>query len=201
MSNLTACHCCGLIHELPALGPRDVANCTRCDARIASGQQLSAPQSARRTAAIALAALIVYWPAILLPILEVEQFGHHSESSLLGGTIKLIAHGSWFVGIVVLLFSIIFPLVKIVLLLELSVVGLLPRSLHGPIYRLMESAGKWSMMDVMLLAFLVMLVKVGEMVEFHIGPAVFAFVACVALSMLASLTFDPHMIWGRQTDE
>ena len=43
-----------------------------------------------------------------------------------------------------------------------------------------------------------MMVKVGEMVEFHIGPAVFAFVGCVALNMLASLTFDPHLIWERE---
>jgi paraquat-inducible protein A len=51
------------------------------------------------------------------------------------------------------------------------------------------------MMDVMLLAFLVMLVKLGNLVEFHFGPAVIAFVLCVALSMLASLSFDPHTIW------
>jgi paraquat-inducible protein A len=59
----------------------------------------------------------------------------------------------------------------------------------------MESVGKWSMMDVMLLAFLVMLVKLGSLVEFHLGPAVLAFVLCVAASMLASMYFDPHSIW------
>jgi paraquat-inducible protein A len=59
----------------------------------------------------------------------------------------------------------------------------------------MEQLGKWSMMDVMLLAFLVMLVKLGDMVEFHLGPAVIAFVLCVAMSMLASISFDPHLIW------
>jgi paraquat-inducible protein A len=59
----------------------------------------------------------------------------------------------------------------------------------------MEQAGRWSMMDVMLLAFLVMLVKLGTLVEFHIGPAVWAFVLCVAMSMLASLSFNPYAIW------
>ena len=59
----------------------------------------------------------------------------------------------------------------------------------------MEHAGKWSMMDVMLLAFMVMLVKLGSLVEFHIGPGAVAFVMCVAMSMLASLSFDPHAIW------
>lgn len=63
--------------------------------------------------------------------------------------------------------------------------------------RLMETLGKWSMMDVMLLAFLVMLVKLGEMVSFQFGPAIIAFVLCVAMSMVASLTFDPHAIWEK----
>ena len=48
---------------------------------------------------------------------------------------------------------------------------------------------------MLLLAFLVMLVKLGSLVEFHLGSAVIAFVACVVLSMLASLCFDPHAIW------
>ena len=51
------------------------------------------------------------------------------------------------------------------------------------------------MMDVMLLAFLVMLVKLGNLVEFQFGPAVLAFILCVAMSMIASLSFDPHAIW------
>jgi paraquat-inducible protein A len=59
----------------------------------------------------------------------------------------------------------------------------------------MEQAGKWGMMDVMLLAFLVMLVKLDSLVEFHLGPAVWAFVLCVTMSMLASLSFNPHLIW------
>mgnify|MGYP001813917738 CR=1 FL=1 len=197
MDELKACHCCGLIHRIPTLDQKEVATCSRCDARIARGARVTASRSAQRTAAVAFSALLLYWPAILLPILETERFGHRSTASLLGGTIDLIRHGSWFVGGVVLLFSIVFPLVKIVLLLELSFLELFPQTLRGPTYRLMESAGKWSIMDVMLLAFLVMLVKIGEMVEFHIGPAIFAFVGCVALSMIASLTFDPHVIWER----
>ena len=97
-----------------------------------------------------------------------------------------------------LLFSIIFPLVKILLLLELSLLGLLHRHHKARTYRIMEFAGKWSMMDVMLLAFMVMLVKLGTLVEFHFGPAVWAFVLCVAMSMLASICFDPHTIWDEQ---
>lgn len=192
---LKACHCCGQIHRLPVLAANQSAVCTRCGAGIASRPG----QSASRTAAAAAAAFVLYWPAILLPILRIEKFGQHYQSSLLMGTIELLREGSWFVGVVVMLFSIIFPLVKILLLLELSLLGLLHRQHKARTYRVMEFAGKWSMMDVMLLAFMVMLVKLGTMVEFHFGPAVWAFVLCVAMSMLASICFDPHTIWDEQT--
>lgn len=142
-----------------------------------------------------MAAFLLFWPAVLLPILEVERLGQSSTSSILGGTIELLHHGSWFVGTVVLVFSVVFPLTKIVLLLELSLLEILHQKHKAWTLRLMEHLGKWSMMDVMLLAFLVMLVKLGNLVEFHLGPAVVAFVLCVAMSMIASLTFDPHAIW------
>jgi len=108
---------------------------------------------------------------------------------------ELLHHGNWFVGGIVFLFSIVFPLTKIVLLLELSLLEVLHRKHKAWTLRLMEHLGKWSMMDVMLLAFLVMLVKLGDLVEFHFGPAVIAFTFCVAMSMIASLMFDPHAIW------
>lgn len=142
-----------------------------------------------------MAAFVLFWPAVLLPILEVEKLGQAQRSSILGGSIDLIEHGNWFVGGIVLLFSIVFPLTKIVLLLELSLLEILHRKHKAWTLRLMEHLGKWSMMDVMLLAFLVMLVKLGDLVEFHLGPAVIAFVFCVMMSMIASLLFDPHAIW------
>jgi paraquat-inducible protein A len=195
MPVLKACHCCGLVHRLPALTVGQVATCVRCRSTIQRYGR--GTLSNQLTAAAALGAFFLYWPATLLPILSIEQLGHRHESSLLAGTIELTNEGSWFVGTVVLLFSIVLPLVKILLLIELSVLGLL-RSKHRAVtYRVIERVGKWSMMDVMLLAFLVMLVKVGSLVEFHFGPAVVAFVGCVTMSMIASLCFDPHAIWER----
>lgn len=194
--DVRACHCCGLIHRLPTLGKGERAACVRCDATVARFD--GGPGSATRTAAWALGAFILYWPAVLLPILEIERLGHHHESNLLFGSFDLMIHESWFVGLIVIAFSIVFPLVKILLLLELSWLGMLHRRHKALTYRLMEFAGKWSMMDVLLLAFLVMLVKLDSLVVFELGPAVFAFVSCVVMSMLASLSFDPHSIWEQQ---
>lgn len=190
---LKACHCCGLIHLVRILRPRESARCIRCHAVLESF--CSGELTAKRTAAITLAAFILFWPAVLLPILQIERFGHRHQSSVVGGIIDLLQHGNWFVGIIVLLFSLVFPLIKIGLLLELSVLGALHRRQRALTYRVMEHLGKWSMMDVMLLAFMVMLVKLGSLVQFQFGPAVIAFTLCVGLSIWASVSFNPHAIW------
>jgi len=190
---LKSCHCCGLIQQAPEVTDGQTLHCVRCSSRIAElGCRI---KTASRTAAAAVGAFFLFWPAILLPILRIEQLGITHQSSILGGTLELFRHGSYFVGGVVLLFSIIFPLTKIVLLIELSLLEIFHRKHKAFTLRMMEHFGKWSMMDVMLLAFLVMLVKLGDMVEFSFGPAIFAFTLCVAMSMLASLSFDPHAIW------
>src|SRR5688500_12981083 len=132
-STKKACHCCGLIHEVPDLGPSETAQCVRCHAVI--GRFGGGRAAAQRTAATALAALILFGPAILLPILEIERLGHRHQSSVLGGIIDLLTHGSWFVGLIVLVFSIVFPLLKIGMLLELSLLGLLHRRHQALTYR------------------------------------------------------------------
>lgn len=198
-----ACHCCGLIHRMPGVvvdrtQPTEVACCTRCQTWLVSPTPRRV--SASRTAAAAVGAFVLFWPAILMPILQIERLGQSTQQSILSGIIDLFRHGSYFVGGVVLLFSIIFPLTKIVLLIELSCLEWLGTRHKAFTLRMMEHVGKWSMMDVMLLALLVMLVKLGNLVHFEFGPAVIAFVACVVMSMVASLSFDPHSIWEPSND-
>jgi len=183
-----------LVQRVRVLERNELAQCARCESIVDYGKR-SGQQSSARCFAAALAALSLYLPAVLLPILEIEKLGHHHTTSLLGGTIDLLLHGSFFVGCIVLLFSIILPLVKLLALLELSWMGLTRRQHRAWTYRLVELAGRWSMMDVLLLALLVTMVKLGDLVAFRLGPAVLAFVLCVVMSMVASIMFDPHAIW------
>lgn len=190
-----ACRSCGLIQQVPALEPGSRVACARCGrglSRVRDGRR-----AANRCAAAALGALVLYWPAILLPFMEVEQLGHHHTASILSGTLDLVRSGSWFIGLVIFLFSVVLPLVKILLLLELSLFGLLGQRHRALSFRLVEQVGKWGMLDVMVLALLVMLIKLGSLVTFHIGPAVFAFTACVIMSLIASMLFDPLSIWEK----
>ena len=139
-ASFRACHCCGLIHRIPATTASQRACCTRCGAGFSTSAGKA--KSASRTAAAATGAFVLFWPAILLPILRVEKLGQLSESSLLSGIVELLSHGSYLVGGVVLLFSVIFPLGKIVMLLELSLLEVLHRKHKAITLRVMEHLGK-----------------------------------------------------------
>lgn len=193
--SLKACHCCGQVHRLVDGSDSTLAYaCTRCGTTITNPAR--SQRSSQRTAAAAMAALLLFPAAIFLPILEIEKLGHRYHSSIVGGIFELYAQGSWFVATIILAFSIVLPIVKLVTLLELCWFRWLEHHHRATAYRIIEFSGRWSMLDVMLLAFLVMLVKLSGIVEFQVGPAVVAFAGCVAMSMIASMLFDPHSIWG-----
>lgn len=188
---LRACPCCGLVHRVPELPPAHLARCTRCGGRV------SAPDRSRarndRALMACLAALVLYPLAVSLPILRLERLGEARESSAWSGSLGLIADGHAGIGLLVFLCSIVVPLGK---LLTLAV--LLGRPRHLPparrarAWRAVELAGRWGMLDVLLVSILVAWLKLGSWVEVTAGPGAVAFAACVLASLLASAWFDPH---------
>jgi paraquat-inducible protein A len=147
-------------------------------------------------AALAISALAFYIPAMLLPMLRIEQLGHRHEDSLLSGLIALFSQGYWFVGTVVLLFSVILPPLKLFTLWLLATAPIITHHHYRALmYRLVELLGRWGMLDVMLVAILVAFVKLGNLVNINAGPGLIAFALLVILSLLASLVFNPHLMW------
>jgi paraquat-inducible protein A len=192
-----ACPCCGLVQSVPAIPPRMHACCARCGTSLVKRALVARSNS--RTAAFALAALILYPFAIGLPMLEVQRFGHTSEASILEGVATLLGAGHLIVGLIVLLCSIVFPLGKLMALLTLSAGGVWMRRRHRMLtYRVVEWTGRWGMLDVLLVAILVAAVKLGDMVEVTVGPAALAFAMCVVLNLIAAACFDPHSLWESQ---
>ncbi|MCZ6816782.1 MAG: paraquat-inducible protein A [Planctomycetota bacterium] len=192
-----ACPCCGLAQRLPKVPPRMRACCVRCNTGLHKRSTIIRGNS--RAAAIALAALILYPVAVTQPMLQVERFGHRHESSIIEGTITLLSGGQHFVGLVVLLCSVILPLGKLVSLLVLSAGGFMMRPRHRALtYHIVEFSGRWGMLDVLLVAVLVAALKIGDLVDVTAGPAAYAFTTVVLLSLLATAAFDPHSLWKGQ---
>ncbi len=191
---LSACHCCGLVQELPPLPADAQALCPRCGVVISNPAKRA--RSNARTAGAALAALILYPFAISMPIMSVERLGHHKESSIWTGTLELLGDGQIFVALVLLTCSILIPLFKLLGLLSITLGrDRLSRQNRALTYRVIEWTGRWGMLDVLLIAILVTWVKMGDLVEMRPGPAAWTFSLVVLLSLLASAWFDPHAVW------
>ena len=189
---IASCHCCGLVQRLPRRITDERLVCCRC------GTTLNHHSASRNhlAAALSASALVLYLPATMLPMLRIEQLGHRQEDSLLSGIVALLAQDYWLVGGVVLLFSVILPPLKLLALLALSSNRLAPpRRFRALLYRAVELLGRWGMLDVMLVAILIAVVKLGGLVSIGAGPGLVAFTLLVLLSLLASLSFNPHMMW------
>jgi paraquat-inducible protein A len=190
-NGLLVCHACALLNR-PAGG--DDA-CARCGAAL----HWRKPESLARSAVFLGSAAILYIPANLLPVMESGSLFGSQNDTILSGVRFLWHSGDWLIAIIIFIASIILPGVKIGALAWLlaTVKG---RSTWQPrvrarIYRVMEVVGRWSMVDIFVAGLLVALVQFKTIAVISIGPGALAFAAVVVLTLFASMSFDPRLIW------
>ena len=192
---LARCHDCSLLVD--ARQPV----CPRCGARL----HLRKPDSLGRTAALVLAAMILYLPANLLPITVTTALGVRQADTILSGVIYFMQTGSWEIASVIFIASVFVPFAKLCLLILLLVSVRFrwrwrPRD-RTVLYRLTELVGRWSMVDIYVVTILVALVRLGAVATIEAGPAAVYFAAVVVLTMFAAESFDPRLIWDVLEEE
>jgi paraquat-inducible protein A len=190
---LIGCHVCGLVcRDLPDLHG---ASCPRCGASMHRRKQ----GSFVRTWALLIAAFFFYIPANVLPIMRTVSLGDVDDNTILSGVLELWVKGSPDLAVIVFTASIVVPMLKFLAM------GLLLISSHrqtgwaqrqrAKLYRLVEFIGYWSMLDVFVVALLTALVQFGILSQVEPLPGVVFFGLTVVLTMLASMSFDPRLIW------
>ena len=125
--------------------------------------------------------------------------GHTTESTIFGGVVTLWEHGSYPIALVIFVASVLVPIGKIIILGWLCVSvhrqSELALSQKVRLYRITEFVGRWSMVDVFVVAILVALIQLGNIMTILPGAAALAFAAMVGTTMLAAIVFDPRQIW------
>jgi len=184
------CPTCGLLGS-----PAERPACRRCGTLL----HLRKPNSLQRSWALLIAAFVLYLPANLLPIMETHSLFGPQQDTIMSGVVYLWTSGSWVLALVVFIASVAVPLLKLVSL-TLLLVSVQCRWQRQPLqrtklYRFLELIGRWSMLDVFVVTILVTLVQVRSLATIHPGPGVLAFAAVVILSMLATMAFEPRLIW------
>jgi paraquat-inducible protein A len=190
---LLGCHACGLVLRSAAGG--EAGYCPRCDQALHRRK----PDSQARAWALLIAAAILYIPSNLLPVMRTHTLLVTEDNTIFSGVIELWDGGAWDLAVIVFTASIAVPLIKMaclaLLLLSSGAGSARWRRERSRIYRMVEFIGRWSMLDVFVVALLLSLVRFGIVAEVRAGPGIIAFCAVVVLTMLASMSFDPRLIW------
>ncbi len=194
-ASLLSCHICHLLCKAPASGDNVAGICPRCGTRL----YYRKPNSISRTWALVIAAFIFYIPANVLPIMHTTSFGNTQSDTILSGVIYFMKTGSWHIALVIFVASIFVPLFKLIILVYL-LISLRKKWQWRPLdrtrlYRITEAVGRWSMVDIYVLAILVALVKLDALATVEPGHGALYFAAMVVITIFAAMSFDPRLIW------
>ncbi|MFP1677685.1 paraquat-inducible protein A [Alloalcanivorax sp. C16-2] len=190
---LVGCEQCGQLQALD--GHR---HCVRCGGRLHRRH----PGSLQRTWALLVAATLFCFPAHLYPIMITTSLGHTQPATIISGVLQFLQHGDWPIALIIFTASVLVPFGKIMALAWLCLAARrdapLDMAAQMRLYRITEWVGRWSMIDVFVVAIVVALVRLGNLLSIDPGPGGLAFAAVVVLTMLAAFSFDPRLIWDRQ---
>jgi len=191
---LAGCHVCD---QVVSLGDETHAQCPRCYSDVHYRKH----NSISRAWAFLISAFIMYIPANTEAIMITGALGQQSSDTILSGIIYFLAHGDWPLALVIFSASVLLPLLKIMaityLLISVQRGSHLRQKEKTRLYLIAEVMGRWSMVDVFVVALLAALIQMGELSSIEPGPAGLAFAAMVILTMFSAMAFDPKLIWDQ----
>ena len=149
--------------------------------------------------AFAIAAAVMLIPANFLPILTTQTSGRIRTDTIFSGIVGLWDQGLWAIAAIVFIASIVIPLLKLAglgwLLLQARRGAMRNARQLTRLYGALDVIGRWSMLDVFLVAFLSGVVRFGVFSTVEPRPGIVAFAIAVVLTVLATHAFDPRVLW------
>lgn len=193
---LMRCHDCGYLVRQTRSSSEEIL-CPRCDTTV----HLRKKHGVQRTWALVVTSLILVVPANTLPIMQVDFLGIPDRSTILDGIIYFFKEGSYGIGLIIFLASILVPLFKIIglIIILTTIRSGQDRFLKqkAAMFRFIEFIGRWSMLDIFVIALLTVLVDFGFFTSIHTAPGASFFCMVVVCTMMAAIVFDPRTMWDR----
>lgn len=175
--------------------PLGTETCDRCGHALVSRDV----ESLHKVWAYWVMGLICYVPANIYPMLKTRTLFQNDESTIIGGAVEIMHHGSYGIAAIILIASVVIPLAKFwaVAFLAISVRVDSTTANHRRqfMYEVVEYIGRWSMIDIFVVAILSSLVQLKTLATINPGPASMFFALSVIFTMLSAQAFDPRMIW------
>ncbi len=200
--DIILCPDCDLLLERVSVEPGSSLVCPRCAAVLESPVK----NTVEKTLALTLTGLLMFIPAVFLPIFTLNAAGLVSKGSVFGSSIALLRFGYIFTGIAVLATGVLVPLIKLILLLMISLPLYLGRCTRATAryFRMYKRLDEWGMVEVYMLGILVTIIKLGHMARIHYDTGFFCFIGLLLATLLSSIFLDEHSFWkeiSQQTSE
>ena len=193
------CQDCHKLLRYPETQDRDLV-CPRCGAAVHQRK----PNSLTRTWALVITAFIFLIPANLFPIMTFTISGSGEPSTIIDGVLLMVHHGMIPIALIVFIASICVPFLKLaglsMLLLSVQFKWKTSHRQRTTMYGIIETIGRWSMLDVFSIAILGALVKLGIFANVKAGPAGTFFCLSVVITLFAAMSFDSRHIWDTREE-
>jgi paraquat-inducible protein A len=190
---LTNCRDCGHLQFIPVLPACATARCIRCRHVLRRTRH----DPLVRPLACALAGLALYIAVIALQFSAIEIFGREHAATLVSFPEQLYITGFWELACLVLLFIIILPPIKL-LLLALVLLGLRlsrPPYVLRLLFRIYSQIGPWAMIEVFLVGFFVAYTRLVNLATVDVGAAAWGLGGLMLAIVAADVTLDPEAVW------
>lgn len=191
---IAGCHTCGLAVKMHNHGE---VECPRCGSEVHYRKQ----NSISRAWALLIAAFVMYIPANTEPMMRTTALGNEEGDTIMSGVLYFLSAGEWYLAVVIFAASVMLPLAKIIaigyILISIQRGSSTRHQEKTNLYKLAEFLGKWSMLDIFVVALMVTLVQLGNLTAINPGAACIAFASVVILTMFAEMALDPKLIWDQ----
>lgn len=171
--------------------------CSKCNSKLKQRDEYSLI----KTLSFTIVAILFLFPANILPMMEVTNLGLEESSTILDGIIYFIETNSYFIALVIFVASILIPIFKLLVLIYLLYITKYNKTYLAKnsikYYRIIEFIGKWSMLDIFVVALMIVMVQFGNLSNITAGPAAIAFTIVVVSTMLATESFDTRLLWDK----
>lgn len=192
---ISLCPVCDYTFDENIIDLKGRHRCPRCESNLDVPDKIKL----QRVWAALIAGTIMMFPANLLPISATGLAGSISADTLMSGVITFIQMGSYAVAAIVFIASIAVPFSKVAilfyLLLAIHFKWKHPIHIQMKLLHYVHFVGRWSMLDLFVLALMMSLLERGNILSFSVGDAAFFFGSAVFLTMIASANLDARMLW------
>jgi paraquat-inducible protein A len=135
---------------------------------------------------LTLAAAVCLVLGLTLPVVKLTRLYFWTDTHSLTSIISALYYtGEVFLACVIFVFSIVFPAFKLLYIILAGTLITVDPHRRGSWFKRIEWLGKWSMLDVLVLALLVFYAKSTQLADAVALPGIYFFAASVILTMIA----------------